>query len=60
MLVLFVFWTGLLKGFNETVSFVFSVFIVYVIVNIVSWHLNKKEATKVNKLLKHFQEDKVR
>ncbi len=60
MLVLFVFWTGLLKGFNEAVSFVFSVFIVYVIVNIVSWHLNKKEASEVNKLLKHFQEDKVR
>ena len=60
MLVLFVFWTGLLKGFNEAVSFVFSVFYVYVIENIVSWHFNKKEATKVNKLLKHFEEDKVR
>ncbi|MFA5341611.1 MAG: DUF3021 family protein [Clostridia bacterium] len=57
LLSIFGFWTGLLHGMAEIASFAFAVFLIYVIVNLVNWHLNKKEAVAVNSMLKNYQND---
>jgi hypothetical protein len=55
MLITFGHLAGILHGLGETVSFALSVFIVYLTVNLISWHLGSKKASEINKTLKAFQ-----
>lgn len=55
MLIAFGHWAGILHGFGDTTSFAVAVFIVYLAVNLISWHLNSREASEINKTLKTLQ-----
>ena len=55
MLIAFGHWAGVLHGFGETVYFAFAVCIVYLAVNLISWHLDSREAGEINKTLKALQ-----
>lgn len=48
-------WAGLLHGAGDTVSFAVAVFIVYLAVNLISWYLDSREASEINKTLKTMQ-----
>lgn len=56
MLITFGHWAGILRGFGDTVIFALAVFIVYLAVNLISWHLDSKEASVINKTLKALQQ----
>lgn len=55
MLITFGHWVGILHGFGDTASFALAVFIVYLAVNLISWHLDNREASEINKTLKALQ-----
>ena len=55
MLVAFGHWAGVLHGFNDMAPFALAVFIVYLAVNLISWHLDSKEASEINRTLKALQ-----
>lgn len=55
MLVAFGHWVGILHGVGDTASFALAVFIVYLAVNLISWHLDSREASEINKTLKTLQ-----
>lgn len=55
MLITFGHWTGILHGVDDSASFALAVLIVYLMVNWVSWHLDSKEATKINQTLRTLQ-----
>ena len=57
LLCMFGYFTGLLNGSVEIVSFALAVLIIYVVVNVVNWHLNKKEAVQINNMLKKYQKN---
>lgn len=54
MLIAFGHWAGILHGF-DTVYFALTVLIVYLTVDLISWHLDSKEASKINKTLRALQ-----
>lgn len=58
MLIAFGHWAGILLGFGDTISFALAVFIVYLAVNLLSWHLDSREAGEINKTLKALQRRK--
>ncbi len=51
----FGFWAGLLHVLADTAFFIIAVFIVYLMVNLISWKLDKKEAVQINKTLRSLQ-----
>jgi hypothetical protein len=55
LLIAFGYWAGILHGFGDTACFVLAVLIVYLAVNLISWHLDSREASKINKTLKAVQ-----
>lgn len=55
MLLTFGHWAGILLDIGDTVSFALTVFIVYLAVNLISWYLDSKEASKINKTIKALQ-----
>ena len=55
MLVAFGHWAGILHGFEDTAYFALAVFFVYLAVNWVSWQLDSKEASEINKTLRSIQ-----
>ncbi len=55
MLVVFGHWAGILHGVNDTTYFTLAVFAVYLAVNLVSWQLDSKEASEINKTLRSLQ-----
>ena len=55
MLIVFGFWTGILHNPAEASFFGLAVFLVYVAVNLISWLLDKKEASELNRTLKSLQ-----
>lgn len=55
MLIVFGFWSGLLHNPVEASLFGLTVFVVYIAVNLISWLLDKKEASDINKTLKSLQ-----
>jgi hypothetical protein len=55
LLIAFVFWTGLLHDFDDTIFFAIAVLIVYLAVNFIEWHMDSKEANEINKTLKSMQ-----
>ena len=55
MLIAFGHWAGILQGFGDTVYFALTVLIVYLAVNLISWHLDSREASEINKTLKALQ-----
>jgi hypothetical protein len=55
LLIIFGIVTGLLSNFSDSISFALAVFAVYLIVNVISWQLDLKEAGKINDSLKTFQ-----
>jgi len=55
MLIVFGFWTGILHNPAEASFFGLAVFIVYIAVNLISWLLDKKEASELNRTLKSLQ-----
>ncbi len=48
-------YAGILHGFNDAFPFALTVLAVYLAVNVIIWHLDKKEAREINKLIKSFQ-----
>ncbi len=55
MLLAFGFWAGILHGAADALSFGLAVFIVYLVVNLISWKIDKKDADELNKTLKSMQ-----
>jgi hypothetical protein len=55
MLIAFGHWAGILYCVGDTASFSLAVFIVYLAVNLISWHLDSREACEINKTLKALQ-----
>lgn len=55
MLVAFGFWMGILHELSEASFFALEVFVVYIAVNLISWMLDKKEASALNRTLKSLQ-----
>jgi len=55
MLIAFGHWAGILHGLGDTASFALAVFIVYLAVNLISWHLDSREASEINKTLRALQ-----
>lgn len=55
LLVAFGHWAGLLHGAGDMASFAVAVFIVYLAVNLISWYLDSREASEINKTLKAMQ-----
>ncbi len=56
-LVVFAISAGLLDKFTNIVSFAFTVFAVYVVVNLISYSIDKKDAEMINKSLKSMQRE---
>ncbi len=55
MLTAFGLWTGILRSPIEASFFGLAVFVVYIAVNLISWLLDKKEASELNRTLKFLQ-----
>lgn len=55
MLIAFGHWAGVLHGFGDTFYFALAVLIVDLTVNLISWHLDSREASEINKTLKALQ-----
>ena len=55
MLISFGFWNSILHSAADACFFGLTVFIVYIAVNLVSWQLDKKDASEINKTLKSLQ-----
>ena len=55
MLIAFGFITGILHGIADASFFSLAVFIVYLMVNLISWQIDKKDADDINKTLKSLQ-----
>ena len=55
MLITFGHWAGVLHGFDDTASFALTVFIVYLLVNLLSWQMDSKQAGEINKTFKVLQ-----
>lgn len=55
LLVFFGFWTKILTSIIDSVFFGITVIIVYILVNLISWQIDRKEAEKINSVLKSFQ-----
>ncbi len=58
-LLLLGFWAGILHGFADGSFFAFTVFVVYLVVNLISWKFDKKDADEINKTLKSFQDRSI-
>lgn len=54
-LIAFGLWARILHGMTNVSLFGLSVFIVYLMVNLISWQLDKKDADEINKTLKFLQ-----
>ncbi|MEA4969800.1 MAG: DUF3021 family protein [Candidatus Pelethousia sp.] len=54
-LLAFGFWAGTLHDAAAAFSFGLTVFIVYLAVNLISWQIDKKDASEINKTLKSLQ-----
>ena len=52
MLLAFGFWAGILHGATDASFFGVTVFLVYLAVNFISWQIDKKDASEINKTLK--------
>lgn len=55
LLIFFGFWSKILTCIIDSVFFGITVIIVYIIVNIISWQIDRKEAVKINSVLRSFQ-----
>ncbi len=55
MLIAFGHWGGILHGAWDTASFALAVLIVDLAVNLISWHLDSREASEINQTLKALQ-----
>lgn len=55
LLITFGHWAGVLHGFGDTICFALAVFIVYLVVNLIGWYLDSREATEINETLKALQ-----
>lgn len=55
MLVGFGLWSGILVNAVDACFFGLTVFIVYVVVNLIEWQIDKKDAKEINKTLKSLQ-----
>lgn len=55
MLIVFGFWAGILQGLTDALFFSLAVLIVYIAVNLISWKLDQKDASDINKKLKSLQ-----
>ena len=55
MLLIFGFWAGILHGAAAAFSFGLTVFAVYLTVNLISWQIDKKDASEINKTLRSLQ-----
>lgn len=55
MLIAFGFWVGIVHGVADASLFGLTVFIVYLVVNLISWQIDKKDANEINKTLKSLQ-----
>ncbi|HMM30484.1 MAG TPA: DUF3021 family protein [Clostridia bacterium] len=55
MLLAFGFWAGILHGATDASFFGVTVFLVYLAVNFISWQIDKKDASEINKTLKLLQ-----
>lgn len=55
MLIAFGFWAGILHGATDASFFGVTVFLVYLAVNFISWQIDKKDASEINKTLKLLQ-----
>ncbi len=56
-LIVFGFWGGVLHGSADAASFAFAVVVVYLLVNIISWELDRRDAVEINKTLKSLQDE---
>ncbi len=55
LLIVFGFWAGIIHGTADASFYGLTVFIVYMAVNLISWKIDKKDATEINKTLKSLQ-----
>ena len=55
MLISFGHWARILHSLYDTLYFALTVLIVYLAVDLISWHLDSKEASKINKTLRSLQ-----
>lgn len=55
LLIVFGVTAGLLHNLTDSISFAIAVFAVYLIVSVISWQLDLKEAGEINNTLKSFQ-----
>lgn len=55
MLLGFGFWAGILHDLYDAFFFGLTVFIVDLVVNLISWQIDKKDASEINKTLKSLQ-----
>lgn len=54
-LILFGFWAKILHGVADASAFAFTVFIVAIAVNLISWQFDRKDAGEINQSLKSLQ-----
>jgi hypothetical protein len=55
LLIFFGFWSKILTNIIDSMFFGITVIIVFILVNIISWQIDRKEAVKINSVLKSFQ-----
>ena len=55
LLIVFGFWAGIIHDTADASFYGLTVFIVYMAVNLISWKIDKKDATEINKTLKSLQ-----
>lgn len=55
MLIGFGFWSGILHSLTDATFFCLTVLIVFLTVNLISWQFDKKDAYKINQMLKSLQ-----
>jgi len=59
LLISFGFFTGLLRTSFQAISFAFTVLTVYLLSGITGWILDRREADRLNLILKEFQDKKA-
>jgi hypothetical protein len=59
-LTVFGLWAGIFHATADIVFFMFTVFIVYILVHLIKWLIDRKEADEINKTLKAMQGKSVK
>ncbi len=48
-------WNGMFQAFGDIAFFMLAVFAVYILVHLINWQLDRKEAGEINRILKTLQ-----